>query len=219
MVRDELERLVHYLTIYQEKHNEELYYLTRDNFHKQTNYLLIATQFIYLNKTCFNGMWRVNSDGVNNTSIGHKEKVNLFDITELHKCSKALKESYAYIDDWSFENVIDVASKDYFIMIDPPYDNIGENNNSSFEGYSQDNFKSKRPLLLDTFRKLDEIGCKVMMTNHSTPWIMSQFKDYNITTVKANRMIAGKAEDRVPVDEVVITNYKPSGKQFTMSDY
>ncbi len=102
---------------------------------------------------------------------------------------------------------------------DPPYDNIGEENNASFVGYTADSFKSKRPYLLDTFRKLDEIGCKVMMSNSATPWIMSQFKDYNITIIKAKRICAGKTEDRVPVDEVVITNYKPPKKQYSLMEF
>ena len=217
MVRDNLKELVELLTKYQENHTEKLYYEVRDNFHNRQNPLIIAAEFIYLNKTCFNGMWTVNSKGVNNASIGHKEKVNIFDPIEIERCSKALK--YANIDTMSYEKVLDIAEKDYFIFCDPPYDNIKDGNSQSFSSYTPDNFKQKRNYLLNTFRKLDEMGCKVMMTNHVTAWLLSQFKDYHITTVKAKRICAGDAEKRIPVDEIVVTNYKPTKKQFSMEDF
>ena len=217
MVRENLPELIKELDKYQQNHNEELYYKVRNNFHKQTNSLTIASQFIYLNKTGFNGLWRVNSEGINNQSIGHKEKVSLYDSATIQKCSKALKN--ARIRNLSFEEAIQLCIKDTFTYLDPPYDNIGEENNASFVGYTSDSFKSKRPYLLDTFRKLDEMGCKVMMSNSLTPWVMSQFKDYHITTLKAKRICAGDAEKRIPVDEVVVTNYKPTKKQFSMEDF
>ena len=217
MVRENLPELIKELDKYQHNHTKEEFYKIRNNFHKQTNSLTIASQFIYLNKTGFNGLWRVNSQGINNQSIGHEEKVQLYNNVTIQKCSKALKN--ARIRNLSFEEAIQLCIKDTFTYLDPPYDNIGEENNSSFVGYTSDSFKLKRPYLLDTFRKLDEIGCKVMMSNSSTSWIMSQFKDYHIIVVKANRICAGKAEDRNPVDEVVITNYKPVKKQFSLMEF
>lgn len=217
VVRDNLKELIELLKKYQEHHTEKLYYEVRDNYHDRQNPLIIAAEFIYLNKTCFNGGMRVNSNGIYNMGIGHKEKINLFDSIEIERCSKALQN--AHIETKSFENIIDVCDKDYFVFLDPPYDNIGDSGNSSFVGYTADSFIHKRKLLFDTFRKLDNIGCKVMMTNSSTPWLMSQFKDYYIKIVKAKRICAGKAEDRIPVDEIVVTNYKPIKKQKTMEDF
>lgn len=217
IVRDNLPYLIKELDNYQMNHNEDLYYKVRDNFHRQTNSLTIATQFIYLNKTCFNGMWRVNSDGINNQSIGHKEKVNLYDMKNIENCSKHLKDTR--IRNLSFEESCELCTDGFFVYLDPPYDNIGEKDSQSFVGYTSDSFRSKRPYLLNTFKKLDEIGCKVMMSNASTPWIMSQFKDYHINIVKAKRICAGKTEDRTLVDEVVITNYKTKKKQLTMGDF
>ena len=217
VVRDNLKELIELLTKYQENHTEKLYYEVRDNFHNRQNPLIIAAEFIYLNKTCFNGIFNVNSKGIMNTSIGHKEKVNIFDSIELERCSKALK--YANIDTMSYEKSIDLCQKEYFTYIDPPYDNIKDGNSQSFSSYTPDNFKQKRHLLLDTFRKLDEKGCKVMMSNAWTPWLMNQFKDYYITVIKAKRICAGDAEKRIPVDEIVITNYKQTKKQFSMEDF
>ncbi len=218
VIKENLNELIPLLTKYQENHTEELYYKVRDNFHKKlVNNIERSSQFIYLNKTGFNGLWRVNNEGVNNTSIGHKEKIQIFDANDLNYYSKLLQPALLGI--MSYENIVNLCNEDYFTYLDPPYDNIGEKNNSSFVGYTSDSFKSKRPYLLDTFRKLDEMGCKVMMSNSSTPWIMSQFKDYHITTLKAKRICAGDAEKRIPVDEVVITNYKPSKKQFRMEDF
>lgn len=217
VVRDNLPYLIKELDIYQKNHNEDLYYKVRDNFHKQTNSLTIATQFIYLNKTCFNGGMRVNSKGIYNQSIGHKEKVNLYDMKNLENCSKYLKN--AKIQNLSFEESCEMCTEGFFVYDDPPYDNIGEENNSSFVGYTHDSFRSKRGHLLNTFRKLDDIGCKVMLSNSATPWIMSQFKGYHHEIVKANRLCAGKTEDRVPVDEIVIMNYKPIKKQHNLMEF
>lgn len=219
VVRNNLDELIPLLDKYQNAHNEELYYKIRDNYHlNNVDYIEKACQFIYLNKTGFNGMWRVNSDGVNNQSIGHKEKVNLYDYEQLKSDGNSLK--CANIGVMSYENVLKIPDlKDYgnyFVYLDPPYDDIGNNN---FVGYSSDGFKQKRNCLLYTFRKLDKLGCKVMMSNSSTPWIQAQFKDYHIEIVKAKRQCAGKAEDRVPVDEVIITNYKPVKKQFSIFDF
>jgi len=216
MVRDNLSELINLLKKYEENHTEKLYYEVRDNFHNRQNPLIIAAEFIYINKSCFNGMMNVNKDGVLNAAFCQKEKVNLFDPIEIERCSKALK--YAHIDTMSYEKVVDIAEKDYFTFLDPPYDNI-KDGGQSYVGYTSDAFKTKRNYLLDTFRKLDEKGCKVMMTNHVTPWLMTQFKDYYITVVKAKRICAGDAEKRIPVDEVVVTNYKPTKKQFSMEDY
>lgn len=217
IVRDNLKELIPLLKQYEDNHTEKLYYEVRDNFHNRQNPLIIAAEFIYLNKTCFNGIFNVNSKGIMNTSIGHKEKVNIFDPIEIERCSRALK--YANIDTTSYEKIVDIAKKDYFVYCDPPYDNIKDGNSQSFSSYTPDNFKQKRNYLLDTIRKLDEIGCKVMMSNASTPWMMSQFKDYYITVVKANRICAGDAEKRIPVDEVVITNYRTTTKQLRMEDF
>jgi DNA adenine methylase len=216
VIRNNFDELIPFLDKYQNEHNEELYYKIRDNYHlNNCNNIEKACQFIYLNKTGFNGMWRVNSDGVNNQSIGHKEKVNLYNYNQLKKDSIALQ--CANIGVMSYENVIKIPNlNNFFCFLDPPYDDIGNNN---FVGYSSDGFKIKRNYLFSTFKKLDEMNCKVMMTNASTPWIQSQFKDYNIEIVKAKRMCAGKSEDRVPVDEVVITNYKPEKKQYNLLDF
>jgi len=218
VVKENLNELIPMLTKYQNNHTEELYYKVRDNFHKRlVSNVERASQFIYLNKTGFNGLWRVNSQGINNQSIGHKEKVHIFDANDLNYYSKLLQPSLLGI--MSYENIVNLCNEDYFIFLDPPYDNIGEENNASFVGYTSDSFKQKRKLLLNTFRKLDEIGCNIMLSNSATPYIISQFKDYHITTLKAKRICAGDAEKRIPVDEVVITNYKPTKKQFKMSDF
>lgn len=227
MVRDHLQELIPYLNKYQDKHTEDLFYSVRDNFHNTEYCYEVAAQFIYLNKTCFNGMWRVNSQGINNMAIGTrglKEKVEVYNKENLERCSKALK--HTHINNVSFEKIIDIVEddnsickKEWYFYIDPPYDNIGEDNNKSFVGYSADGFKSRRNCLPYVFKKLDKLGCKVMMSNSDTPWLRAQFKDYYITTVKAKRNCAGRAEDRVPVDEIVVTNYKPIKRQKSLMEY
>jgi len=218
-VRNNINQLILLLKKYQNEHTEEMYYKVRNNFHKkEVNDIERAVQFIYINKTCFNGMWNVNKDGVCNSSIGHKEKHNIFNEKEIRRCSEAL--SCAQIGVMSYENVVRIPNmKDYWIYLDPPYDNISNGTAKSYVGYNIDRFEIKRDYLLNTFKKLDELGCKVIMSNASTPWIHSQFKDYFIKIVKAARMCAGNPEKRIPVSEVIIANYKLIRKQHSLSDY
>ncbi len=219
IVRNNCQELIPILKKYENKHTEQMYYDVRDNFHKkQVDVIERAAQFIYINKTCFNGMWNSNKDGVCNSSIGHKEKHNIFDEKEIKRCSEALKNAQTGV--MSYEHVVEIPNmKDYFVYCDPPYDNVSNGTSKSYVGYDTDRFEIKRDYLLDTFRKLDALQCKVMMSNASTPWIQSQFKDYHIKVIKAKRICAGDAEKRIPVDEVVITNYKPTKKQLKIGDY
>lgn len=219
IVRDNVSKLIPILKKYENEHTEQMYYDVRDNFHKKTvDTIERAAQFIYINKTCFNGVWNTDKNGICNTSIGHKEKHSIFNEKEIRRCSEALKN--AQIGVMSYEHVIEIPDiKNYMIYLDPPYDNISDEDSKSYVKYNTDGFKIKRDLLLDTFRKLDELGCKVMMSNAYTPWIQAQFKDYKIKTIKAKRICAGDAEKRIPVNEVVITNYKPTKKQLKIEDY
>ena len=112
-----MKELTELLKQYEENHTEKLYYEVRDNFHNRQNPLIVAAEFIYINKSCFNGMMNVNKDGVLNASFCQKEKVNLYDPIEIERCSKALK--HANIETMSYEKVVELVDKDYFIFCDP----------------------------------------------------------------------------------------------------
>lgn len=197
---------------------EKFFFKIRDNFPDGLDIMERAAQFIYLNKTCFNGMWRVNASGKNNIGCGHPEKnIKIFDINRLKECSMMLNGIDINIGVMSFESVVRIPDmKDYWVYLDPPYDDICKSGN--FDGYTEGGFV-KRHLLLTTFKRLDEMGCKVMMSNSSTPLIMNEFKNFTIKVIKAKRLIAGDGSKRGEVDELLITNYKPYSRQLNLADY
>lgn len=212
IVRDNVEELIISLKEHEKDHNETYYYNIRNKYPwVNIDNIERASRFIYLNKTCFNGLWRVNKDGKNNVPIGHKEKIEIFNRNELQRCSKLLKE--VKINVMSFEDVLKIKNIDgFFVFLDPPYFDLP--NNSNFTGYTKDDFHlSKKSLLLPVFRELDKRGCKLMLTNADSPIMYKLFKDYNISLIKAKRMINSDGKNRGHINEVVVTNYKPTIKQ------
>lgn len=217
VVRDNLDKLLPLLQIHQEKHCEEYYYKIRDSYNSRLDSIERAAAFIYLNKTCFNGLWRVNKNGRPNVPIGHKEKVEIYNNGIIE--SNTLLQG-VHLNVISFEKILHIKEiKDgdsgYFIYIDPPYYEVDEKGN--FTGYTSDDFHlSKRLLLPKVFKELDRLGCKVMLSNSHSPIIEKEFKDYNIKILKAKRMINRDATGRGYVNEVVVTNYEECHRQKTI---
>ena len=164
----------------------------------------IAARFIYLNKACFNGLYRVNSKGLFNVPSGKKERIKTYDESNLKKLSEYLKESVE-IRQGDFESsCYDIAHGD-FVFFDPPYDLLNE---TTFEKYNANSFgKEGQKRLADFTKKLDKMGVCFMLTNHNTPLIRELYKDFNIDKVQVKRMINSDASNRVG-EEVIITNYE-----------
>lgn len=232
VVRDDVEDLIPLLQKHEDNHDEEYYYKIRGIYPpgNKLNSVEKAACFIYLNRTCFNGLWRVNSEGKNNVAIGYyKRKVPIYDKRELLKCSSMLKD--ARLNVMSYENIIRIKNiKNYFIYLDPPYLQVDDRNNN-FTGYSSDAFHLSRKVMLPKiFKELDKLGCKVMLSNSHAPVIKKEYKDFNILIVDTKRSantfggvtsIDRKSqwdEKRESIGEVVITNYTPNKKQKTIEN-
>lgn len=168
-----------------------------------------AADFIYVNKTCFNGIWRVNSKGHFNVPFNGKEIIE-FDYAQIRKCSHLLKK-YAKISFWDFDTLIKrEAKKGDFIFLDPPY--IPTSITSSFTSYTKEGWTEKDDLkLVESLEYMDSVGAKFMMTNSSAKKVYELFGKWNIQTVKAHRFVKalnGENEKRSKVDETVTTNYE-----------
>lgn len=219
VVRDDVYRLMEKLKELQDRHCEEHYYKIRDMYPPGNGLsnLEKAACFIYLNKTGFNGLWRVNSQGKNNVHIGTKEKIEIFEANRLLEDSKLLQG--VYINVMSFENILKMPCmklNNLFIYLDPPYMDIGKNN---FTRYTKDGFHlTKRSGLSYVFKELDKMGHKVMMSNSDARNLRVEYSNYNIDIVKAKRIINSKGDNRGEVNEVVITNYKHIARQKTIDD-
>ena len=212
-VRDNPERLKDLLKEYKKMHTEnpkEFYYKQRNEFNKTKDNLIKSSLLIYLNKTCYNGLYRVNSKGEFNVPIGRYENPSIVQENKLNNASKLLQDTI--IKAMHFERILDYTEPEDFIYLDPPYHPLS--NTAYFTSYHQDAFLDKeQEQLAKIFQKLDGMGCKVMLSNSDTPFIHKLYKKYeqegNLYQVKAKRMINRDADGRKSVNEVIVTNYKP----------
>jgi DNA adenine methylase len=203
VVKKDVESLIVLLKRYKLKHNKEFYYKIRAEDVKKLTSLQIAARFIYLNRTCFNGLYRVNSQGRFNVPIGSYKNPTICNENDLREISKLLQKDDIKVA--QFDESVKKAKKGDFIYFDPPYYPLKKD---SFTTYTKGKFLEKeQEKLAGTFRKLDKKGCKVMLSNSDTNFIKNLYKDYNINVVKATRMINCDATKRGKINEVVITNY------------
>lgn len=197
------------LNIHERRHNEEYYYkirnLDRDilKFSKLSNYSL-AARTIYLNKSCFNGLYRVNSKGLFNVPFNKKEKVSTYDVENLLLIHNYLTNNNVKIMSTDFLECVKSCQKDDFVYFDPPYDTI----NNSFTSYTEEGFTKKdQERLSNVFKELDKKGVKVMLSNHNTDFIKELYDGFNFHVISAKRNINSKGNKRGRVEEVIITNY------------
>ena len=190
-------------------HSEEYYYKIRDldknknKFNKLDDYKR-AARTIYLNKACFNGLYRVNSKNEFNVPSGKKTKVNTYDGPNLGIIHCLLNFFDIKLQSIDFEESVKTAKKGDFIYFDPPYDS----DTSTFNSYTENGFgKEEQKRLADVFKDLDKRGCYVMLSNYNTSLIKELYKDYNFHYITAQRNIGASAKNRGAVEEVIITNY------------
>ena len=163
-----------------------------------------ASRFIYLNKSCFNGLYRVNSKGEFNTPMGKYKNPKIVDEINLRACSQALAKAKIITD--SFLEVEALVSNNDFVYFDPPYAPL--NPTSNFTGYSQQGFDRQMQLeLRDLCDRLNRRGVRFMVSNSNAPLILELYQNYNIELVYATRAINSKANKRGKIPEVVVTNY------------
>lgn len=162
----------------------------------------LAALFIYINKRCFNGIFRVNSKGEFNVPFNNKINVSSYSEDNILKISKYLQNINIYNQD--FEQFLQNPKKGDFVFIDSPYIPI---KNSSFTQYTKDGFNYEDHLrLAKVIDKLHERGCYIMLTNSIAPLVYELYKKYNIEKVSVLRSINSIGNERKG-EEVIITNY------------
>ncbi len=196
------------LNRYEANHSEEFYYEVRNmdkekNFNRLSDYKK-AARTLYLNKSCFNGLYRVNSKGQFNVPFNKNKKVNTYDGENLLTIHMHLNMNDITIENVDFEECVKTAKKGDFVYFDPPYDS----DTSTFNSYTEEGFgKEEQRRLAKVFKELDERGVYVMLSNHNTILINELYKDYNIHIIEAKRSINSKGSKRGNVEELIITNY------------
>ena len=203
VIRDNVSALIKELDYLSKKVNKKTFYEIRAS--KPRGKVARAARFIYLNKTCFNGLWRVNSKGQFNVPFGKQIKSSIFDEANLRACSKRLKG--CTITNKSFENAVAKARRGDLVYFDPPYIPLSET--ASFSAYAKEGFNlSHQQLLADTIQKLTARGVYVLLSNSDTPMTRKLFgSSLTLRKVLMSRSISSSGSTRKPVFEVLGLNY------------
>ncbi len=196
--------LIEFLKIHAKKHNKEYYYKIRQQ-HELQDAIEIAARFIYLNKTCYNGLYRVNKSGRFNVPVGSYNNPNIIQENNILACNQALESAVIRYQD--FRDI--KPDKGDFVYFDPPYYPV--NATSQFTSYTKSDFSEKDQIdLRNLALRLHKSGVLVMISNSNTEFIRGLYKGgiFNAHIVNAPRYVNSKADARGPVEELLILNYK-----------
>jgi DNA adenine methylase len=192
------------------EHSSDFYYQVRDRYNRasarasETPRATRAAMFIYLNKTCFNGLHRVNREGHFNVPMGRYTNPRIVDEVGLQAASRALAN--AEIRCQSFDALLDIAKPNDFVYFDPPYEPVSPTAN--FTSYASQGFgRFDQERLYEVFEALDRRGCVLMLSNSDVPFIRQLYRRFSIATIAAPRLISCNAQSRTQVTEVVVRNY------------
>ncbi len=204
-IKNDVEKLI--ISLKKHKTDKEYFLKIRAQDTNKLTDLAIASRFIFLNRTCFNGMYRVNSKGGFNVPFGKYTNPKICDAENLRRVSNALQN--IEIKHQDYKAILKKAKKGDFVYFDPPYYPVSKT--ASFTSYTKESFLDKEQLeLRDTFVELSNKGCFVMLSNSDTPFInkiYSNLKGIRINKVSAGRAINSKASGRGKITEVLVTNY------------
>lgn len=209
VIRDNVENLIAKLSEY--KNDSENFYAVRDLDRDKEKYLSLsdierAARIIFLNKTCYNGLYRVNNAGEFNTPFGNYKNPNIINAPVLRAVSKYLNDAEIILTSLDYTEVLSNISKKTFVYLDPPYDPISPTSN--FTGYSKGGFSREEQIRLrECCDFLHENKINFMLSNSKTDFIMDQYSAYNIKIIQAKRFVNSVGDCRGNVDEVVIRNY------------
>jgi DNA adenine methylase len=196
-VRDYRQALVSNLTAHRELHCREYYLQARRRLGQESDPAMLGSLFIYLNKACFNGMYRVNRSGEFNVAMGSYRNLPIADEKTLAACAMALRG--VDINHHSYSEV--PVDRGNFYYLDPPYHN-------AFNAYNADGFSDRdHEALADFCETLDRSGCWFMLSNSDTSLIQSLYARFNIESVMAGRALSCKGTQRSKVKELIVRNY------------
>ena len=213
VVKSNVEELIDVLSVYKKgyyKAPENFYHELRDEFDAEhRSRIEKAARLITLNKTCYNGLYRVNSHGKFNVPMGRYKNPIIFDSKNLRNASLILGslESHLYWADYR-KILANKAQEGDFVYLDPPYNPM--TSTANFTGYTRAGFTKKdQECLSKVFKELDTRGCKVLLSNSNTEYIRDLYVDYakNIHQVTVRRNINSRASKRLGHTELLICNY------------
>jgi len=208
VIRGNVEELI--FDLQQHVNTEDHYYYIREmdrlpEYKRMTN-IQKASRIIYLNKTCYNGLFRVNSQGQFNVPFGKYKRPNIVNDIVLRAVSRFLNSKDIRFLNVDYEESLNGIRRGAFVYFDPPYDPVSDT--SSFTGYTLDGFGRDEQLRLkQVCDRLNQRGIKFLLSNSATPFIKELYEDYIIEIVGANRSINSNASNRGEIREVLVRNY------------
>jgi DNA adenine methylase len=208
VVRDALDDLIEDL---RQHRNEAAHFYQIRSWDRQADFALKtpvqkASRIIFLNKTCYNGLFRVNSQGQFNAPFGRYQNPKILDEAVLNAVSDYLNGGEIDILNADFAETVTTASQGDFVYFDPPYDPVSDT--ASFTGYDMNGFnQDEQERLKSVVDELTAKGCKVLLSNAYTEFIRDLYKDYNHVRVTATRAINSNAKKRGKINEILIMNY------------
>ena len=208
VIKDSVDELIYELRKHEYEKNH--FYAIRDwdrnkNYQEKTP-VQRASRTIFLNKTCFNGLHRVNGQGQFNVPFGKYKNPLILDKNNLLAVNQYLNNNEIVILNLDFQEAVKDAKRGDFIYLDPPYDPVSQS--AKFTKYDKTGFGREEQIRLKkTFDDLNSRGCYVLMSNAYTDFIVDLYKDYKQTQVTASRAINSKADKRGDVYEILVQNY------------
>lgn len=202
VVRDNPEELLEALAGY--VNDKDFYYEVRARDQDTLSPIDRAARLIYLNRTCFNGLYRVNKSGQFNVPFANYKNPNIVQSERIMTASNTLHKTQVF--NASFEKVLVNAKEGDFIYLDPPY--YPKDVYSDFKRYNKEQFhENDHQRLAGLYNELSDRGCYVMLSNSDTPFTRDLYKKWRVDTVYAKRMINSDSSKRGEVTEIIVTNY------------
>ena len=209
VIKEDVDALVQSLK--KHENTPEYFYAVRDRDRNREAYRAMpdvekASRLLYLNKTCFNGLFRVNSAGEFNSPFGNYKNPNIVNEPVLRAVSQYFNANSVALYSEDFADTLDRVEKGGFVYLDPPYDPVSDTAN--FTGYNKDGFgRSEQMRLRQCCDELNRRGVRFLLSNSATDFIKDLYRDYDIRIVKAKRAINADASKRGAIEEVLIRNY------------
>lgn len=211
VIKEQPEELVKLLKKHVEKHSKEHFYEVRkqdrnQHVYENLNSIKKAARTIYLNKTCYNGLFRISRQGYFNTPIGKYVNPKIVNEKVIYAISFYLNSNDIKLLNGDYKTILSITNNDDFVYLDPPYYPISKT--SSFTDYTAIGFNNEEHIKLkNECDKLNNKGVKFLLSNSNCDYISNLYKDYTIDIVSVNRFINSKANKRINATEVLIRNY------------
>jgi DNA adenine methylase len=210
VIKSDVEALINALQNF--KNESDTFYAVRDWDRDKEKYASLskiekAARILYLNKTCYNGLFRVNNAGEFNSPFGNYRNPNIVNAPTLRAVNTYLNTAKIQLTSLDYTESLNALPKGAFVYLDPPYDPVSDT--SSFTGYSKGGFtRDDQIRLRECCDTLNARGIKFMLSNSATDFMREQYAAYHISVVQAKRAINSDATKRGEVDELVVRNYE-----------